>query len=48
MLPLPFPLILNRPGMYTVEVEAVDLISKKTAKVSFPLKVLETSAVGGK
>jgi hypothetical protein len=48
VLPLPFPLVLNRPGQYTIEIEAVDLISKKSAKVSFPLKVLETSAVGGK
>jgi hypothetical protein len=47
LFPLPFPILWNRPGRFTVEVEATDLISKKSAKVSFPIQVLETSAVGG-
>jgi hypothetical protein len=47
IIPMPFPLYLNRPGRFTIEIEAIDLLSKKTAKVSFPLQVLETSAQGG-
>jgi hypothetical protein len=43
---MPFPIVVNRVGRYTVEIEAFDLISKKSAKVAFPLLVLETSAVG--
>jgi hypothetical protein len=34
--------------MFSIEIEVVDLIAKKSAKMSFPLKVLETSAIGGK
>jgi hypothetical protein len=45
MIPMPFPLFLNRPGRFTVEIEALDHISKKTSKVSFPLQVLETSSL---
>jgi hypothetical protein len=44
-IPLPFPLSLNRPGRFTVEIEAEDLVGKRTAKVSFPIIVLEPSAV---
>jgi hypothetical protein len=44
-IPMPFPLFLNRAGRYTIEIEAVDLLSKKSAKVSFPLQVLETSSL---
>jgi hypothetical protein len=47
-VPLPFPIILNRPGDFMVEVEAYDRIAKKTAKLTFPLKVVETSTVVGK
>ncbi len=43
---LPFPIFLNRPGRFTIHVEAIDKISGKKASVSFPLVVLETSAVG--
>ncbi len=46
-VPLPFPISLNRPGRFTIEIEAVDRISKKSAKLSCPLLVLETSQVGG-
>jgi hypothetical protein len=44
---MPFPIFLNRPGRFTIQIEAIDQISKKKASVSFPLQVLETSAVGG-
>jgi hypothetical protein len=40
-VPFAMPLSLNRPGKFTVELEATDQISKKTAKVSLPLEVLE-------
>jgi hypothetical protein len=45
IIPMPFPLFLNRAGRFTIEIEAVDLLSKKSAKVSFPLQVLETSSL---
>ncbi len=49
LLPLPFPITLNRPGRFTIEIVAVDNLGKKTARVSFPLLVLEPSvAVSGK
>ncbi|HJT75902.1 MAG TPA: hypothetical protein VJ739_01765 [Gemmataceae bacterium] len=40
-IPIGMPLGLNRPGKFTVELEATDRISKKTAKVSLPLHVIE-------
>jgi hypothetical protein len=38
-LPMGFPLTLNRPGKFTVELEATDRISGKKAKTSIPLVV---------
>lgn len=38
-LPLAFPLTLNRPGKFTVEVQAIDRISGKKVKVSLPIVV---------
>jgi hypothetical protein len=35
-----FLLSLNRPGKFTVELRATDQVSKKKAKLSFPLTVL--------
>jgi len=43
---LPFPVVIHRAGDFTVEIEAYDRIAKKTAKVTFPLKVLEPGEVG--
>jgi hypothetical protein len=42
-IPLSYPVYLNRPGEYTVEVVAVDNIGKKTEKLSYSLKVLDIS-----
>lgn len=39
MLPMAFPLSLNRPGTFTVELQAQDEISGKSAKTSFPITV---------
>jgi hypothetical protein len=39
-IPMQFPLTLNRPGKFTVELKATDLITKKTATARFPLTVL--------
>lgn len=39
-LPMTFPLSLNRPGKFTVELTAKDEITGKSAKLSFPLNVL--------
>lgn len=38
-LPMGFPLSLNRPGKFTVELQAVDQNSGKKAKLSFPITV---------
>jgi hypothetical protein len=35
---------LNRPGKYTMNVQATDRVSKKTAKLSFPLRVVDVKA----
>jgi hypothetical protein len=42
LLPVHLPLALNRPGKFTVELTATDKASGKTAKLSFPLVVVES------
>lgn len=37
-----FPLWLNRPGSFTIELKATDNVTKKTATLTFPLTVLST------
>ncbi len=39
-----FMLALHRPGKFTIELNAKDRVSKKTAKLSFPLTVTEQKA----
>jgi hypothetical protein len=41
VVPLFFPLMLTKPGKYTVELTATDLVSKKTKTVTYPLSVVE-------
>ena len=43
VLPLQFPLSLNRPGKFTVELKLTDLLAKKSATLSFPLEVVGPS-----
>lgn len=38
-LPMAFPVTLNRPGKFTIELQAVDQVSGKKARVSLPLVV---------
>lgn len=38
-LPMAFPLTLNLPGKFTVELQATDRISGKKARISFPIVV---------
>jgi hypothetical protein len=40
----PFPIALNRPGRFAIELRATDRLSKKTAKLSLPLTSLEQKA----
>jgi len=40
-VPANFAVPLNRPGKFTVELQALDRVSKKTAKLSIPLVVAE-------
>jgi hypothetical protein len=45
---LQFALLLNRPGRFTIEIEGTDNISKKTARLRFPLVVLDSTTLGAK
>jgi hypothetical protein len=47
-VPTTFPIFLNRPGRFTVDVLANDKNGKKTAKLSFPLTVLDVGSFTGK
>ncbi len=40
-IPLSFPLDLNRAGKFTLEITAVDQVSKKTSKLSLPITVID-------
>jgi hypothetical protein len=40
----PLPVVLNRPGNFTIELHATDRISKKTARLSLPLVSSEQKA----
>ena len=42
LVTLSAPYLLNRPGRFTIQVEATDEITKKTAKFSYSLTVVET------
>jgi hypothetical protein len=41
VLPVPFTLALNRPGKFTIELKATDMITKKSATATLPLQVIE-------
>jgi hypothetical protein len=45
---LQFPLYLNRPGRFTIELEGTDAVAKKTAKLRFPLTVIDPGSIGAK
>jgi hypothetical protein len=47
-LDLQFPFFLNRPGRFTIELEAVDTLAKKTSTVRLPLTVVDITSVGAK
>ena len=38
-VPAQFHVSLNRPGKFTVELEAIDTVAGKHAKLSFPIRV---------
>jgi hypothetical protein len=40
-VPMSFPLTLNRPGKFTVELTATDAVGNQTAKLTFPIKVVD-------
>ena len=46
-VPLNYPVFLNRPGSYTIEVTANDKIAGKTAKMSYKMNVLDLNVVAG-
>jgi hypothetical protein len=41
VLEVPFVLALNRPGKFTIELKATDMITKKSATTTLPLAVME-------
>jgi hypothetical protein len=47
-VPITFPIFLNRPGRFTIEVDANDKNGKKSAKLSIPLTVLDVGSFTGK
>src|SRR5262249_50847057 len=44
-VPMQLPLELNRAGRFTVEFQATDQLTKKTAKLSFPITVVDISTL---
>jgi len=44
-LPMRFPLILNRPGRFIIEVNAQDKLGKTNAQLRFPLTVLDLNSL---
>ena len=48
IVPLQFPLYLNRVGRFTVVIQATDKVSKKEAELRYPLTVIDVGSVSGK
>lgn len=46
LVPLRYPIFLNRPGRFTIDIHAKDINGKKEARLTYPLTVLDLS--GGK
>ena len=46
IVPLRYPIFLNRPGRFTIDIHAKDHVGKKEARLTYPLTVLDLS--GGK
>jgi hypothetical protein len=44
LIPVRYPLFLNRSGRFTVDILAKDIAGKKEARLSYPLTVLEVGA----
>jgi hypothetical protein len=47
-VPLQYPIFLNRPGHFTVEIRAQDKFGNKTAELRYPLNVLDVNQLIGK
>ena len=45
-VPMQFPIYLNRPGTFIIEVLAQDKLTKKTIQLRYPLTVLDSAALG--
>lgn len=48
MVPLTYPVYLNRSGRFTIEVLATDKLGKKESNLSYPLTVLDVSIFANK
>lgn len=47
-VPMQFPIYLNRPGRFVIEVDAVDKTNSKRSKLRYTLNVIDISSVTGK
>jgi hypothetical protein len=41
VLPIWWPLVLNRPGKFLIKIKGTDRVSKKSSEISFPIEVFE-------
>jgi hypothetical protein len=48
VVPLPFPIYLNRPGRFVLAIDAEDKLGKRQIKLRIPLTVLDLGQFGGK
>jgi hypothetical protein len=46
-VPMQFPIYLNRPGRFTLEIDANDKVSKKQATLRLPLTVVDVNKLSG-
>lgn len=47
-LEMRFPIYLNRPGRFIIEVDALDKLTQKTSKLRYPLTVIDINNLTGK
>mgnify|MGYP001796383315 CR=1 FL=1 len=47
-VPLTYPIFLNRPGRFTVEIQAHDKLGNRKAELRYPVNVLDVNSFTGK
>jgi hypothetical protein len=46
-VPLSYPFYLNRPGLFTIDITAIDKVGNRTIRLSYPLHVLDLAKIAG-